>query len=34
MPWYEDNITVIRQTNYNDWSEAMELLEKKVIELL
>jgi hypothetical protein len=34
MPWYEDNITVIRQTKYNDWSEAMELLEKKVIELL
>jgi hypothetical protein len=34
MPWYGKNITVIRQTKYNDWSEAMSLLEKKVIELL
>jgi tetratricopeptide (TPR) repeat protein len=34
MPWYGDNITVIRQTKYNDWSEAIELLHKKVEELL
>lgn len=26
MLWYEDNITVIRQTKYNDWSEAIETL--------
>lgn len=34
LPWYEDNITIIRQTKYNDWTEAMELLYKKVEELL
>lgn len=34
MPWYENNVTVIRQTKYNDWTEAMEQLEQKVIELL
>lgn len=34
MPWYQDNITVIRQTKYNDWSDAMVMMEKKVLELL
>lgn len=34
MPWYEDNITIIRQTKYNDWSDAVDLLHKKVSELL
>lgn len=33
MTWYEDNITVIRQTKYNDWSDAMKLMNKKVAEL-
>jgi len=26
MPWYKDNVVVIRQTKYNDWSEAIERL--------
>lgn len=34
MPWYQDNITIIRQTKYNDWSEAVDLLHKKVVNLL
>ena len=34
MPWYKDNLTIIRQTKYNDWMEAMQKLKEKVIELL
>jgi hypothetical protein len=30
MPWYNDNITVIRQTKYNDWSEAVERLHNEL----
>ena len=30
MPWYEDNIVVIRQTKYNDWSEAIERLNNEL----
>lgn len=33
-PWYKDNVTIIRQTEYNDWSEAVNLLHKKVVEIL
>jgi hypothetical protein len=34
MPWYGDNVHVIRQTKYNDWSDAMVKMREKVIELL
>jgi hypothetical protein len=34
MPWYGDNVHVIRQTKYNDWSDAMVKMKEKVIELL
>lgn len=30
MPWYEDNVTVIRQTKYNDWSESIKKLYDEV----
>lgn len=30
MPWYENNITVIRQTKYNDWTEAIERLNDEL----
>jgi tetratricopeptide (TPR) repeat protein len=30
MPWYTENITVIRQTKYNDWGEAMERLNDEL----
>lgn len=30
MPWYGNNIEVIRQVKYNDWSQAMEQLHNKV----
>jgi tetratricopeptide (TPR) repeat protein len=30
MPWYNDNVTVIRQTKYNDWSEAVERLHNEL----
>ena len=33
-PWYGDNVHVIRQTKYNDWTEAMDEMRKKVAELL
>ena len=26
MPWYQDNVVVIRQTKYNDWSDAILIL--------
>jgi hypothetical protein len=34
MPWYGDNVHVIRQSKYNDWSDAMVKMREKVIELL
>ena len=34
MTWYEDNITVIRQTKYNDWTDAMKLMNEKVRNIL
>jgi tetratricopeptide (TPR) repeat protein len=34
MLWYGDNVHVIRQTKYNDWSEAMDKMKKKVLEIL
>ena len=33
-PWYGDNLHVIRQTKYNDWSDTMEKMKDKVIEIL
>lgn len=30
MPWYSDNVTVIRQTKYNDWSDAINKLYGEV----
>lgn len=33
MPWYEKNITIIRQTQYNDWSEAMNSLHYQMRKL-
>lgn len=30
MPWYQKNITVIRQTKYKDWSEAVERLYDEI----
>jgi len=34
IKWYGDNVTVIRQTKYNDWSEAINKLFKLVPELI
>jgi hypothetical protein len=34
MPWYGDNIIVIRQTKYNDWSDAIKELHVKIMEVL
>lgn len=34
MPWYGNNLHVIRQTKYNDWSDAMVKMREKVEELL
>ena len=34
IKWYGDNVTVIRQTKYNDWSEAINKLFKIVPELI
>jgi hypothetical protein len=33
MPWYEDNVTVIRQTKYNDWTDAMERLDYEISKI-
>ena len=30
MPWYPKNVIVIRQTKYNDWSEAIERLYNEI----
>jgi tetratricopeptide (TPR) repeat protein len=30
MPWYNDNVVVIRQTKYNDWTDAMEKLDNEL----
>ena len=30
MPWYPKNVKVIRQTKYNDWSEAIERLYNEI----
>jgi tetratricopeptide (TPR) repeat protein len=30
MRWYKDNVTVIRQTKYNDWTEAIERLNDEL----
>jgi hypothetical protein len=32
MPWYGDNITVIKQTKYNDWTDAIKELHVKIME--
>jgi len=32
MKWYPDNVTVIRQTKYNDWSDAI-INMRKVVEM-
>lgn len=34
MKWYGDNITIIRQTKYNDWSEAIIKLHEEIQKLL
>ena len=34
MPWYGKNVHVIRQTRYNDWTDAVNKLKEKVIEIL
>ena len=34
MPWYGDNIIVIRQTKYNDWTDAIKELHVKIMEVL
>lgn len=33
LKWYKDNIIVIKQTKYNDWSEALEILDERVADL-
>jgi tetratricopeptide (TPR) repeat protein len=33
MPWYKDNVVVIRQTKYNDWSEAIERLNYEISKI-
>lgn len=33
MPWYKENITVIRQTKYNDWTEAIQKLHEEINKL-
>lgn len=30
MPWYQNNVVVIRQTKYNDWSDAIEKLNNEL----
>ena len=30
MKWYPEHVDIIRQTRYNDWSEAIEILHKKM----
>ena len=30
MPWYPNNVTVIRQTKYNDWSQPIERLYNEI----
>jgi tetratricopeptide (TPR) repeat protein len=34
LPWYPENVTVIRQEKYNDWTSAIKKLNEKVEELL
>jgi len=34
MTWYGDNIIVIRQTKYNDWTDAIKELHAKIMEVL
>ena len=34
IKWYGDNVTVIRQTQYNDWTEAINKLYETVPELI
>jgi hypothetical protein len=34
IKWYGDNVTVIRQTKYNDWTEAIEKLNNLVPTLI